>query len=297
MGFSLLLSLALVVAPDAALAARMRAKKAEPLGEFDTSCYMADDKGESYRGLVTSTLSGRTCQKWTAKKPWDITLSLTSGGLGNHNYCRNPDGSQEMPWCYTMDTSEEHKIETCSIPECPKEARDFADEAATLATAIGSTDCECADQLYGSTVTTADTSVALNQGNKTVAKHGKCNCAKKARKASAISVGSQKGAKTRICLASELYSNTHTDSGSGTTAWAELNETAGTCHTVEGTAAFKLCGPATLEVFTGMNCDGTSDTKVHTVSDTTAADCSEISKPEGSYWNSYKYECGQGNSR
>jgi len=297
MGFSQLVSLALAVAPDGALAARMRAKKADPLGEFDMSCYMAEDMGESYRGLATSTLSGRTCQKWTSKKPWDITLTLSSSnGLGNHNYCRNPDGSQAMPWCYTMDTNEANKIETCSIPECPKEVRDFADEAATLATSIGTTDCECADQLYGSSKTTADTSVALNQGNKSVAKHGKCQCAKKVHKASAISVGSKNGARTGICLASELKTNTHTATGSGTTDWAVSSAAENTCHTAEGTAAFELCGPATLEVFTGMNCDETGETLTHTVSNTTAADCSEISKPDGGYWNSFRYACGMGNS-
>jgi len=309
MGLPLLLSLALAVAPEGCLAARVRGKKAEPLGAFDTSCYMVDDKGESYRGLVTSTLSGRTCQKWTAQKPWEITLTLsTDNGLGNHNYCRNPDGSQEMPWCYTMDTSEEHKIETCSIPECPEEERDFADEAATLATAIESKDCECADQLYGSSKTTADTSVALNQGNKTVAKHGKCRCARKARKASAISVGNTTdakrvrnttGAKTPVyvCLASHLFTKTHTDTGSGVTDWQPSSAAPDTCHDADGTAGFRLCGPATLEAFTGSNCDGTSETVVHAVGSTTAADCSDIPKPSGGYWNSFKYVCGAGNER
>merc|ERR1719356_931587 len=229
--------------------------------------------GESYRGLVTSTLSGRTCQKWTAQKPWEITLTLsTDNGLGNHNYCRNPDGSQEMPWCYTMDTSEDHKIETCSIPECPEEERDFADEAATLATAIESKDCECADQLYGSSKTTADTSVALNQGNKTVAKHGKCRCTTKAHKASAIRVGNTTGAKRRICLASELKTKTYTDTGSGE-VWTVSSATPDTCHKEEGIAGFQLCGPATLEVFTGSDCDGTSETVVHEVSSHTIDDC------------------------
>merc|ERR1719277_782074 len=93
-------------------------------------------------------------------------------------------------------------------------------------------------------------------------------------------------AKTRICLASELYSNTQTDSG--VSPWVEMNDTASECHTREGTLMFQLCGPATLEAFTGMNCDGTSETLVHTVSNTTAATCHNITKPEGGYWNSFK---------
>merc|ERR1719345_462921 len=31
---------------------------------FDTGCYDEEDKGETYRGLLTSTVSGRSCQKW-----------------------------------------------------------------------------------------------------------------------------------------------------------------------------------------------------------------------------------------
>ena len=51
------------------------------------------------------TLSGRTCQAWTSQEPHqhDTTPSeLPNKGLGEHSYCRNPDGEDAI-WCYTTD--------------------------------------------------------------------------------------------------------------------------------------------------------------------------------------------------
>merc|ERR550537_349520 len=159
---------------------------------FDMNCYHVEnplgesngEKGRSYRGLVSNTVSGRTCQKWTAvdphAAPGDLTLEPDDGqvcgnGLGNHNYCMNPDLSMEKPWCYTLDPGMEK--EACEIPECPAQERDFAQEAADLAAEIVSKDCNCAEQLYGGTETTEDTSVPLvTPALSQVSAHGKCAC-------------------------------------------------------------------------------------------------------------------------
>ena len=39
---------------------------------------------------------------------------LPNGGLGDHNYCRNPDGSQGDVWCFTTPGRN-----YCDVPSCP----------------------------------------------------------------------------------------------------------------------------------------------------------------------------------
>ena len=38
-----------------------------------------------------------------------------STGLGDHNYCRNPDGEDQGAWCYTTDPN--HRWEYCACPQ------------------------------------------------------------------------------------------------------------------------------------------------------------------------------------
>jgi len=171
-----------------------------PLTSFETGCYMEKNplleeggsNGKSYRGLVTSTVSGRVCQNWLSKHPHEIKetikvvadeevpvdpeapdegMKMTWGtGIGNHNYCRNPDSSKTKPWCYTLDPSPEHMIEECDIPKCGNRT-DWTAKADDLKTEIeASPDCGCSDQLFGSTKTTKDTAVPLSELQKKPAK-------------------------------------------------------------------------------------------------------------------------------
>eukprot|EP01084_Bolivina_argentea_P316220 548080_1 len=71
--------------------------------------------GENYRGCLSTTISGKTCQKWTSQSPH--THSRTSQnypnkGVGDHNYCRNPDGHTSI-WCYTTDPNK--RWENCDM--------------------------------------------------------------------------------------------------------------------------------------------------------------------------------------
>merc|ERR1719482_2650590 len=53
------------------------------------------------------------------------------------------------------------QTETDAYELVDPEAEDHVDQASALKTTVGAIGCECADQLYGSTTTTTDTSVAL----------------------------------------------------------------------------------------------------------------------------------------
>merc|ERR1719395_212878 len=76
--------------------------------------------------------------------PESPSMTVWGNGIGNHNYCRNPDSSEEKPWCYTMDPSKDHAKETCNIPVCPAMARNYLDEADQLSEKMApSFDCEC----------------------------------------------------------------------------------------------------------------------------------------------------------
>ncbi|ESL10859.1 hypothetical protein TRSC58_01401 [Trypanosoma rangeli SC58] len=59
--------------------------------------------GEDYRGHVNVTEMGISCQKWSEQRPHlhDTPVSSSLTGVGDHNYCRNPNGL-ERPGCFTM---------------------------------------------------------------------------------------------------------------------------------------------------------------------------------------------------
>merc|ERR1719410_2756052 len=66
---------------------------------------LAGVKGAGYRGCQTRTKSGRECMKWTVQSPHkhvNTPAKKPNMGLGDHNYCRNPDGHKTL-WCYTTD--------------------------------------------------------------------------------------------------------------------------------------------------------------------------------------------------
>ncbi|XP_014600328.1 PREDICTED: tyrosine-protein kinase transmembrane receptor Ror2 [Polistes canadensis] len=76
------------------------------------------DNGRYYMGKLNKTKGGLDCQPWSAQfpqnhdKPPDIFPQIQKG----ENYCRNVDGIESMPWCFTMDP--DTRWQHCDIPIC-----------------------------------------------------------------------------------------------------------------------------------------------------------------------------------
>ncbi|XP_010177406.1 PREDICTED: plasminogen-like [Mesitornis unicolor] len=74
--------------------------------------------GKDYRGMEAKTRRGIPCQKWAEKSPHKPNYTPEkhpNAGL-DENFCRNPDGDESGPWCYTTDPAT--RFDYCNIPEC-----------------------------------------------------------------------------------------------------------------------------------------------------------------------------------
>ena len=70
--------------------------------------------GLDYRGKLSTTNKGRTCQAWSVLTPHHHKFQREL--LTEKNYCRNPDNTSGGPWCYTTDVSQ--RWEFCDVPYC-----------------------------------------------------------------------------------------------------------------------------------------------------------------------------------
>jgi len=60
--------------------------------------------GGGYRGCQASTIHGKECQKWNSQFPHKHKVTNDSSlGIGDHAFCRNPNGEKDTIWCYTND--------------------------------------------------------------------------------------------------------------------------------------------------------------------------------------------------
>ncbi|KAM6965463.1 tissue-type plasminogen activator [Aplochiton taeniatus] len=92
--------------------------------EINTNEKCAVGQGVGYRGVWSISHSGAECINWnstslrgkkfTARRP-----EANSLGLGNHNFCRNPDNDTNT-WCYVYKGTQV-AWEFCTLPKCPAE--------------------------------------------------------------------------------------------------------------------------------------------------------------------------------
>ncbi|XP_032996482.1 hepatocyte growth factor-like protein isoform X2 [Lacerta agilis] len=79
-------------------------------------CYHGN--GVEYRGTVSKTRKGITCQKWKEQSPHkpQVFPAMFPTVHLEENYCRNPDNDSHGPWCYTMD--QKTQFDYCAIKPC-----------------------------------------------------------------------------------------------------------------------------------------------------------------------------------
>ncbi|XP_068190969.1 muscle, skeletal receptor tyrosine-protein kinase [Antennarius striatus] len=87
--------------------------------EITTTCY--NDRGRFYQGNINITGSGIPCQSWSQQIPHQHRLSVdVIPELKNSvNYCRNPGGVNDRPWCYTSNPNV--RWEYCTVTQCGEE--------------------------------------------------------------------------------------------------------------------------------------------------------------------------------
>ncbi|XP_068617202.1 phosphoinositide-3-kinase-interacting protein 1 [Brachionichthys hirsutus] len=97
----------------------------------NTDCLRAN--GVGYRGPQQSSSAGLTCLHWTnATRDYDVSVTPDSQtGVGDHNYCRNPDSS-EGPWCYVAGPDGTVQRQFCITAPCKEQTSTEAAEAESL---------------------------------------------------------------------------------------------------------------------------------------------------------------------
>jgi len=85
------------------------------------TCQSPDDlMGLNYRGTHNTSEDGFTCQAWDVHSPnrhSSYTAEKYPGAGLDGNYCRNPDGEDDGPWCYNAEGSSP-RWAYCYVPRC-----------------------------------------------------------------------------------------------------------------------------------------------------------------------------------
>ena len=138
--FALLLPHLLVTPTAAHLRLRNQQRQLQECeGSNPFACGCDSVLQNDYRGDISTTVSGRTCQSWGSQSPHSHSRTAANypdKGLGDHNYCRNPDG-EPRAWCYTTDSAE--RWEYCDVPSCTPSTTTTSTTTTTTGTTVFST--------------------------------------------------------------------------------------------------------------------------------------------------------------
>ena len=83
-----------------------------------SNCNIFGHLPSNYVGQVNKTKSETICQKWTDQYPHAHSITpedYPGKGLGDHNYCRNPDNEPNGAWCYTTDINSRWEYCDCGM--------------------------------------------------------------------------------------------------------------------------------------------------------------------------------------
>ena len=90
---------------------------------FTASAYCKQTaQGKEYAGTVSVTQNGLPCQPWASQFPHQHEFGNKPDNFPERNvsdtsnYCRNPDGQDAGPWCFTQDPTV--RRENCDVPIC-----------------------------------------------------------------------------------------------------------------------------------------------------------------------------------
>ena len=89
-------------------------------GTLKIGCQKRSTSGRDYGGEANTTVGGITCQKWSDSQPHNHPFT----DVGDHNFCRNPNGAPGGVWCLTTDPRV--VWQKCSVPLCPLKALDLS---------------------------------------------------------------------------------------------------------------------------------------------------------------------------
>lgn len=70
-----------------------------------------------YNGFSSLSASGRVCEHWSLTNYSSVNTTFLNNNL-RYNYCRNPHGIHDKPWCVTNLTS--YAWEPCNISKCTR---------------------------------------------------------------------------------------------------------------------------------------------------------------------------------